>query len=159
MTYKTPSRTPADAAEADEKFPSGPAEDHVHTMFGLTYANYLVLPRTLLQSMPDVWQAKFVGLIEQYDAAFRHVLQADNYRVTPVGAGGKFASDPVPHYNRGRTYVAPCVQVVDDERAMLRRLLTWMTDHGGGSGPLPECRPENCPSCLAAHLLDSKVLW
>jgi len=25
----------------------------IHTWFGLTYANYLVLPRTLLQSMPE----------------------------------------------------------------------------------------------------------
>jgi len=55
----------------------------IHTHFGLSYANYLVLPRTLLQSMPDEWQHQFVGLLEQMDNAFAHVPQAEAYEVTP----------------------------------------------------------------------------
>lgn len=53
----------------------------IHLHFSLSYANYLVLPRTLLQSMPDVWQAQFVALLEQMDNAFAHVPQAEGYKV------------------------------------------------------------------------------
>ena len=50
--------------------------------FNLTYANYLVLPRTLLQSMPDEWQARFVALLDELHDAFQHVPQAECYEVT-----------------------------------------------------------------------------
>lgn len=45
----------------------------IHTWFGLTYANHLVIPRSLLQSMPDEWQHQFVALLEQYGDAFGHI--------------------------------------------------------------------------------------
>ncbi|EFC79182.1 hypothetical protein FrEUN1fDRAFT_7713, partial [Parafrankia sp. EUN1f] len=46
----------------DEPFqvPPRPESDTIHTWFGLSYSNYLVLPRSLLQSMPDRWQEPFV---------------------------------------------------------------------------------------------------
>ncbi|MFC9497704.1 hypothetical protein [Streptomyces sp. NPDC056982] len=56
--------------------------DAIHRHFGLSYANYLVLPRTLLQSMPDEWQAQFVALLDAMHDAFAHVPQADAYEVT-----------------------------------------------------------------------------
>jgi hypothetical protein len=55
----------------------------IHTWFGLSYANYLVLPRTLLQSMPAEWQHRFVGCLKEFDAAFAGVAQAHAYTVTP----------------------------------------------------------------------------
>jgi hypothetical protein len=66
------------------------ASRDIHTHFGLSYANYLVLPRTLLQSMPAEWQHQMVVLLEQMDSAFEHVPQAEVYEVTagewmPVG--------------------------------------------------------------------------
>ncbi len=72
---------------ADE--PHWPADDSldvpqkdVHTAFGLSYSNYLVVPRTLLQSMPEFWQHRFVTLLDELYAAFAHVEQANNYIVT-----------------------------------------------------------------------------
>jgi hypothetical protein len=56
--------------------------DAIHKHFGLSYANYLVIPRTLLQSMPDEWQTPFVALLKVLDDAFAHVPQADVYDVT-----------------------------------------------------------------------------
>lgn len=56
---------------------SGP----IHQHFSLSYVNYLVLPRTLLQSMDLAWQAEFVALLERFDAAFAHVERAEGYRV------------------------------------------------------------------------------
>lgn len=61
--------------------PSEVEHDAIHKHFSLTYANYLVLPRTLLQSMPDEWQTSFVRLLDQFDDAFGHVPQAEGYEV------------------------------------------------------------------------------
>jgi hypothetical protein len=55
-------------AEAD-KPEEEPMRD-VHTYFGLSYANYLVINRTVLQSMPLDWQDKLVKLLDQLEAAF-----------------------------------------------------------------------------------------
>lgn len=116
----------------------------IHTWFGLSYSNYLVLPRTLLQSMPDEWQTRFVGCLRELHDAYDHVPQAEAYKVQPArerevseladdelkrigytvdtrsyydDAGREVESDhivlwpvdrdPVPHYNRGRAYIAP----------------------------------------------------
>lgn len=56
----------------------------VHTMFSLSYSNYLVLHRTLLQSMPIEWQHRFVAMIDELDAAFAHIEKAECYEVTPA---------------------------------------------------------------------------
>lgn len=42
----------------------------IHSYFGLSYANYLVLNRSLLQSMPDEWQEKFCLLLDQFSEEF-----------------------------------------------------------------------------------------
>lgn len=54
----------------------------IHTWFGLSYANYLVLPRTLLQSMPVRWQHHFTALLGDLETAFAHIPQAQAYEVT-----------------------------------------------------------------------------
>lgn len=54
----------------------------IHGHFGLSYANYLVLNRTLLQSMPVEWQRPFVALLRELDEAFAHVERAACYDVT-----------------------------------------------------------------------------
>ncbi len=117
----------------------------VHEFFGLSYANYLVVPRTLMQSMPLDWQDAIVACLRALDEAFDHVEQASYYDVEaaveveyrdltpgqlrmldvlasddrteyydrsgrahrPADRALVPVADPVPHYNRGRTYVAP----------------------------------------------------
>jgi hypothetical protein len=123
----------------------------IHGHFGLTYANYLVIPRSLLQSMPEQWQQQFVDLVDELHTAFAHVPQSDAYDViagferevgeldddelaklgitrtededdlatryvdrngTEMHSGYRIvwpAADPVPHYNRGRTYIQPAI--------------------------------------------------
>lgn len=61
--------------------PDSEQPEAIHLHFGLSYCNYLVLPRTFLQSMSDPWQTEFVALLDQLDAAFRHVPQAERYQV------------------------------------------------------------------------------
>jgi hypothetical protein len=135
----------------------------IHEYFGLSYCNYLVLPRTLLQSMPGDWQQRFTAMLQELNEAFEHVPRATVYKVeaaeqhevdclapyqlealgisaedgecrrdhdhdTDDGAdcwpapvysdreGNELrrdelvlwpVPDPVPHYNRGRTYIQP----------------------------------------------------
>ena len=82
-----------------------PEPEAIHASFGLTYANYLVLARSKLQSMPDEWQARFVAMLADLHAAF-DVEEPYGYRVQAVDAGGRFVRDPIPHYDRGRTRIA-----------------------------------------------------
>lgn len=81
-------------------------DEPIHLWFSLSYANYLVLPRSVLQSMPHEWQQRFVACLEELDAAASH-LDWPDYIVT-ARRDGRFARDPIPHYDRGRTWVALC---------------------------------------------------
>lgn len=38
--------------------------------FGLSYASFLVLPKSLMHEMPDEWQEKMADLLEEYDQTF-----------------------------------------------------------------------------------------
>ena len=37
----------------------------IHEFFGLSYTSWLVLPRVVLQQMPDAWQRKFTALLQE----------------------------------------------------------------------------------------------
>lgn len=135
-----------------------PTDGPIHTWFGLSYCNYQVLPRTLMQSMPTAWQERMVACLEELHDAFQHVPQAEVYDVIastehivdemspaeleragidvddPDGApryhlrrdGTELegqdrvllpAADPVPHYNRGRTYIEPRISDVQAQHS------------------------------------------
>jgi hypothetical protein len=38
--------------------------------FGLSYASFLVLPRVLMEAMPEKWQKKMATLLNEYDNEF-----------------------------------------------------------------------------------------
>ncbi|MEU9208518.1 hypothetical protein AB0D27_11330 [Streptomyces sp. NPDC048415] len=130
-----------------------PTNGPVHGWFGLTYTNYQVLHRTLMQSMPTAWQERMVACLEELRAAYDHVDLPEAFKVQAAtdhivnemtesqlyaagilvegdgpdgpGPGTRYHStedgrevdpheralipvtDPVPHYNRGRTYIEP----------------------------------------------------
>jgi len=155
--------------------PAAVTDGPIHEWFSLSYCNYLVLPRTLLQSMPTEWQERMVACLNEMQDAYSHLEQVEAYEVTPstehivgemsdlqlrmVGisvdlyggedppadlAGDELAEwqekhetaeptysrdgveldaiervllptiDPVPHYNRGRTYIAPNLHSCDN---------------------------------------------
>lgn len=108
----------------------------IHLWFGLTYSNYLVLHRSMMQSMPVAWQERAVILFDELDQAFPELERPSSFIViaaierdygdlsdadkkavdvrdghdhepwqhvlVPLPGG-----DPVPHYNRGRTFIEP----------------------------------------------------
>ncbi|MGW4759563.1 hypothetical protein [Streptomyces chartreusis] len=59
----------------------GRLDGPIHTWFSLSYCNYAVLPRTLLQSMPVEFQERMVACLTELQAAFEHVPQAEVYDV------------------------------------------------------------------------------
>lgn len=73
------------AAAVNAQLAAAPATtgEPVHEWFGLSYANYAVQPRTLLQSMPVEWQRRWVELMTEYSDAFAHIEQAPGYNVQP----------------------------------------------------------------------------
>lgn len=83
-------------------------EEPVHAFFGLSYSSYLVLPRTLLQSMPHEWQARLVALLEEAQAATRGT-EAEGalgtYMVRLTGERNRFRHDPLANYERGRRHL------------------------------------------------------
>lgn len=82
--------------EIEEKEP-------IHEFFGLSYSNYLVLPRTALQSMPVEWQEKFVELLNAMSETIKEDFEPDGgYRVVALDENNKIASDPYSNYERGR---------------------------------------------------------
>lgn len=133
--------------------PVSTGSEPIHTWMGLSYSNYLVLQRTLLQSMPAGWQQRFVACLEELftaypeggdvefevrpcqwvcpgdlsqqeldaqgitieydgdpeDPATRWVyLDRDGNELDPhITCVARPTRDPVPHYNRGRTYLPP----------------------------------------------------
>jgi hypothetical protein len=155
--------------------PAAVTDGPIHTWFSLSYCNYLVLPRTLMQSMPTEWQERMVACLGELQDAYSHLEQVEAYEVTPstehiVGEmtetelkragieadwyGGETPPkelseaelnewraqyetdapayyrdgcqvdphdrvllptiDPIPHYNRGRTYIAPNLHTCDN---------------------------------------------
>lgn len=85
-----------------EVIPDGP----IHGWFNLTYANYLTVPRSVLQSMPIEWQERFVACLDEMATEFGH-LEWPDYTVSARTSDGRFKRDPIPHYWRGRTRLAP----------------------------------------------------
>lgn len=89
----------------DHKLNPDFCRDDVHGMFGLTYASYLVLPRSVLQSMPPEWQHEFSALVDQLTHQYSGYEM--DYTVYKRDGRGRFAKDPLGDYARGRRFVPP----------------------------------------------------
>ena len=77
----------------------------VHNWFGLSYASYFVMPRSVLQSMPFEWQWEFIALINEIPSQLQ-VDDMPSYRVNMVDDKNKFVKDPFADYERGRRKIA-----------------------------------------------------
>jgi hypothetical protein len=82
-------------------------KDLIHEYFGLTYSNYLVLPRLVLQSMPDEWQQEFVKMLYQIPELLGTEWEPERgYRVLALDSIKKVQKDPYSNYERGRRKLA-----------------------------------------------------
>lgn len=77
----------------------------IHNWFELTYAQYLTIPRSVLQSMPAEWQARFVKCLEELDETIDWRPENGRYWVRLKDENGKFVFDPLMDYQRGRRMI------------------------------------------------------
>jgi len=86
-------------------------DEPIHLYFGLSYAHYLVLPRTALQSMPIEWQRRFVDCLRELGDEIEIGPEWPlAYWVTLKHLGTRrYASlaknEPLPAYDKGRARV------------------------------------------------------
>lgn len=73
-------------------------EPPIHLWFELSYCSYLVLPRLMLQSMPEDWQNKLVALLREAE----EIVETPEYTVLRRDERGKFIKDPWSNYRRGK---------------------------------------------------------
>lgn len=79
-----------------------PDTEAIHRWFELSYAQYLTVPRSVLQSMPEAWQRKFVALLEKMDEAIDWRPKQGRYWVQLKDGEGRWMRDPLMDYERGR---------------------------------------------------------
>uniref|UniRef100_A0A6M3JUM6 Uncharacterized protein n=1 Tax=viral metagenome TaxID=1070528 RepID=A0A6M3JUM6_9ZZZZ len=79
----------------------------IHGWFNLTYASYLVLPRSILQSAPVELQRRFVGCLEELESIFGDVPTEGCYDVRLRDDNGRFMCDHFKDYERGRRRLCP----------------------------------------------------
>jgi len=82
-------------------------KENIHEWFELTYANYLTIPRSILQSMPDKWQEKFVECLNELDETFD--WRRDGIRVVFRNSKGRLIPsdlDEFSDYERGRRIIS-----------------------------------------------------
>jgi hypothetical protein len=71
--------------------------EDIHGWFELSYSSYLVLQRSLMQTMPPEWQHAFVELLEELREAFPSV-PGDCFMVKLRADKGQFVRDPLANY-------------------------------------------------------------
>ena len=74
----------------------------IHDWFELTYAQYLTIPRSVLQSMPEEWQERFVECLEEMDRAIDWRPKVGRYWVQLKDDSGRYVADRFMDYERGR---------------------------------------------------------
>lgn len=79
--------------------------DPVHQWFELTYANYVALPRTVLQSLPLELQEQFVDFMEKLDE-FCDWRRSGQW-ITYKDERGRFMQDELNDYRRGNRILSP----------------------------------------------------
>lgn len=75
----------------------------IHHWFELTYAEYLTVPRSILEAMPEAWQAQMAALLGEMDATFDWQPHEGRYWVTLKDGGGRFVQDPLRQYRHADT--------------------------------------------------------
>ncbi len=70
----------------------------VHTWFELSYAQYLTIPRSVLQAMPMKWQKRFVECLEELDETIDWRPETGRYWVKLKDGNGRYVSDKFMNY-------------------------------------------------------------
>lgn len=75
-----------------------PLEDPLDEWFELSYAQYLTIPRSVLQSMPAEWKERFAKCLTQLDEMIDWRPSEGRYWVELRDGKGRIARDPFKEY-------------------------------------------------------------
>lgn len=75
----------------------------IHSWFELTYAQYLTVPRSIMEAMPPEWQEKMVALLEELDDTFDWRPEHGRYWCRLRDNKGRMVDDPLMEYRRPDT--------------------------------------------------------
>jgi hypothetical protein len=84
----------------------GRLDGPVHDWFELSYAKYLTIPRSILQSMPVEWQERFAACLRQLDTALPWRPTEGCYWVKLKDGKGRYVTDPFDDYRHVEAYTA-----------------------------------------------------
>lgn len=76
-------------------------EEPISDWFELSYAQFLTIPRLVMQSMPLQWQRDMAALLQELDETFDWRPREGRYWVRLRDAQGRFAHAPLNDYRRG----------------------------------------------------------
>ena len=76
-------------------------ESPINIWFELSYAQFLTVPRLVMESMPIKWQKKMKELLEQMDATFDWRPEDGCYWVRLRDHKGRFLKAPLCDYRHG----------------------------------------------------------
>ena len=77
------------------------SEEPINWWFELSYAQYLTVPRLVMQSMPLEWQRKMAVLLQEMDETFDWRPKEGQYWVKLKNSKGRFMDAPLEDYRRG----------------------------------------------------------
>lgn len=66
----------------------------IHRYFSLSYANWLIIPRTIMMDMPCEWQKKFVELLTELDEQTKWRSKLEVSLFVTAKSGKKFTTLP-----------------------------------------------------------------
>jgi hypothetical protein len=73
-------------------------ESPVHEWFELSYAQYLTIPRSIMESMSNEWQERMVKCLEELNETFDWRPTEGRYWVKLKDDKGRYVSDPLMEY-------------------------------------------------------------
>lgn len=79
------------------------SDEPIHSYFGLSYDSFVVLHRSIMQSMPVDWQSKMAVLLMEADEAAADLPgMPERYSLIARDERGRIVKDPYLDYERGR---------------------------------------------------------
>jgi hypothetical protein len=78
-------------------------ESPIHFWFELSYAQYLTIPRSVMEVMPLEWQEKMVECLQELDEKIKWRPKEGRYWVRLKDEKGRYVKDPLMQYRHPDT--------------------------------------------------------
>jgi hypothetical protein len=92
-------------------------ESEIHGWFELSYAQYLTIPRSIMEAMPHEWQERMVKCLNELDETYRWRPPEGRYWVRLKNDKGQYVSDPLMQYRHpDKEYIKSLSQAREDDK-------------------------------------------